>query len=109
MRLKALCLTALLCAPALPVQAETSPISALRISADLFAIAREQQDPLMMITAAKLRKTVSLTATDRAPDGGMAEDGRALDWRDMLAAATALAGDDDTLSGLIESPRPPEG
>ncbi|PSL19192.1 hypothetical protein [Shimia abyssi] len=105
MRLNALFLSAVLCAPAVSATAQTSAISSLRTSADLFAIAQEQRDPLMMIAAAKLRKTVSLRATERAPTGGTAEAGSALDWRDMLKAASAIAADDEMMMELIEDVR----
>ncbi|MEP2530335.1 hypothetical protein [Shimia sp.] len=113
MTFKAICTAALVLATGITAQglahaqtsAQPSPISALRLSAELFAMGQTQQDPLLVLTAAKLRKSVSLSPTDRAPTGGQVETGTTLEWQTMLETAAALAAADDALLGLIEDVR----
>lgn len=104
MKFKALCLSALLATTSAQAQAQTSPLNTFRLSGELFAIAQAETDPLLMISAAKLRKSVALSASDRAPVGG-SSGGEIVTWQDMLDTAAALAGDDDLMSGLIEDIR----
>ena len=104
MKLKALCLSALLAATSAQAQAQASPLNTFRLSGQLFAIGQAETDPLLMISAAKLRKSVSLSASDRAPVGGISG-GEIITWQDMLDTAATLAGDDELLSGLIEDIR----
>jgi hypothetical protein len=85
-----------------PARAEVaSPVKVADLSARLYALGVETGDPLLIITAARLRKTLAPLATDRAPEGRAAVGGSPLSWQEMLAAATPLALGDDALAGLI--------
>lgn len=85
-----------------PATAETpSPVKVAELSARLYALGVETGDPLLMISAARLRKTIAPVAADRAPEGGTAGDGAPLGWEEMLAAAEPLAAGDEVLLGLI--------
>ena len=88
---------------ALPSYAETlTPVKTAELSARLYATGLELGDPLLILSAAKLRKSLGLTATPRLPEGGVADTETPLSWQDMLASATDLAADDETLLGLID-------
>lgn len=76
---------------------------------DLYALGMAQQDALTVLTAAKLAMGVTFTDVERekttegdavagAEDGGDAP----VDAAMMLASAKQLAGEDETLVGLIE-------
>lgn len=94
------------CALAAPVGAETaSPVKTAELSARLYATGVALADPLLILSAAKLRKSLNPTATDRPPEGGSVEEDQPLGWQDMLAAAEPLAEEDHTLTGLIEDIR----
>lgn len=96
------CLVAL----ALPALAETaSPVKQAELSARLYASGLSLGDPLLVLSAARIRKTLALEATDRAARDGTAGEGVPLSWEEMLASAEALAGDDPALLGLIEDAR----
>ncbi|MFP5479688.1 MAG: hypothetical protein ACLGIE_08380 [Alphaproteobacteria bacterium] len=93
---------ALILALALPAGAETaSPLQTARLSARLYAMGLAQSDPLLILTAARLRKTLAPVATDRAAIDGTPGNGVPLTWEEMLATADTLAAGDDTLTGLI--------
>lgn len=79
-----------------------SPVKTAELSARLYATGLELGDPLLLLSAAKLRKSLGLTASTRLPEGGMADTEEPLSWQDMLASATELAADDETLLGLID-------
>jgi hypothetical protein len=99
-------LLAALFALALPAGAETaSPVKVAELSARLYAQGVEAGDPLLILSAAKLRKTLAPVATDRAPEGGSATEGTPLTWEEMLATAESLAAGDDALLGLIDDVR----
>jgi hypothetical protein len=100
MRLKlAVCLMAV----ALPVWAEgPSPVKIAEVSARLYAAGMAAGDPLLVLSAAKLRKGLAPVEGDRAAVGGLAGAGAPLGWEEMLASAEALAAGDDALLGLIE-------
>lgn len=86
-----------------PASAETSsPVKMAELSARLYAAGTEAGDPLLILSAAKLRKGLALVAGDRAAVDGVAGQGAPLGWEEMLAAAEALAGDDEALLGLID-------
>ena len=86
----------------LPATAQTaSPVKLAELSARLYAVGVETGDPLLVIAAARLRKTLAPVATDRAPEGRTATEGAPLTWEEMLAAAETLAAGDDALLGLI--------
>ena len=82
-----------------------SPVGLAKLSAQLYAVGVDTGDPLLLISAARLRKTLAPAATDRAPDGATALDGAPLTWEEMLATAEALAADDAALLGLIADVR----
>ena len=91
---------------ALPAKAETaSPVKLAELSARLYAVGVETGDPVLVLSAARLRKTLAPVATDRAPEGGTAAEGAPLSWEEMLATAETLAADDDALLGLIDDAR----
>ncbi|RUS60726.1 hypothetical protein EGN72_07420 [Pseudorhodobacter sp. E13] len=99
----ALALTALLAAPALANP--TSPIKTAELSARLFAAGEAAADPILILSAAKLRKSINPTQTDRSAEGGEAAEGAPLGWEEMLARAEALAQGDAAVLGLIEDAR----
>lgn len=97
-RLLAVCMMFL----ALPAWAEgPSPVKVAELSARLYAAGMEAGDPLLVLSAARLRKTLTPVAGDRAAVDGIAGEGAPLGWEEMLASAVELAGDDATLLGLI--------
>lgn len=88
---------------ALPASAEgPSPVKVAELSARLYAAGMAAGDPLLVLSAAKLRKSLTPVAGDRAAVGGVAGDGAPLGWEEMLASALALAEGDAALLGLIE-------
>lgn len=91
---------------ALPAVAEPlSPVKTAELSARLYATGVEMADPLLILSAAKLRKTLGLTAVERVAEGGVADTEAPLGWEDMLASAETLAEDDEALLGLIDDVR----
>jgi len=89
-----------------PAVAETqSPVKVAELSARLYAMGLDQGDPLLILSAARLRKTLALEATDRAAVDGTAGTGAPMSWEEMLASAETLAGDDDMLLGMIDDAR----
>lgn len=87
---------------ALPASAEgPSPVKVAELSARLYAAGMAAGDPLLVLSAAKLRKSLTPVAGDRAAVGGVAGDGAPLGWEEMLASALALAEGDAALLGLI--------
>lgn len=91
---------------ALPALAEAlSPVKTAALSARLYEAGLAAKDPLLVLSAAKLRKQINPEKTDRAPEGGSAGNTAPLGWSDMLASAEALAVGDETLLGLIEDVR----
>jgi hypothetical protein len=101
-RLLALCVMSL----ALPAWAEgPSPVKVAELSARLYATGVEAGDPLLVLSAAKLRKTLAPVAGTRAAVDGVAGQGAPLGWEEMLAAAADLAAGDDVVLGLIEDAR----
>jgi hypothetical protein len=104
--MRRLLLVSSIVALALPAMAETSsPVKLAEVSARLFATGMELGDPLLVLSAARLRKEIAPVAGDRAPTGGVAQDGAPLTWEEMLASAEVLAGDDPDLLGLIDDAR----
>lgn len=88
---------------ALPASAEgPSPVKVAELSARLYAAGMAAGDPLLVLSAAKLRKSLTPVAGDRAAAGGVAGQGAPLGWEAMLASALALAEGDAALLGLIE-------
>jgi hypothetical protein len=96
----------LLSALAGPLLADTaSPVKIAELSARLYDAGVAAGDPFLILSAAKLRKTLAPVATDRTATGGQAEAGSPLTWEEMLASAETLAPDDETLLGMIEDVR----
>lgn len=81
---------------------ELPPLKRARTAHDLYRIGVEGGDPLLILAAARLRKTVAMTAADRAPEGGSAATGTPLGWAEMLAAAAPLMEGDPLMQGLAE-------
>lgn len=99
-------LAALLSTLALPTLADTpSPVKVAELSARLYAMGVEQSEPLLILSAARLRKTLAPVATDRAATEGTPGEGSPLTWEEMLASAEALADGDEALAGLIDDIR----
>ena len=91
---------------ALPAFAEEpSPVKLAELSARVYAAGRAAGDPLLVLSAAKLRKSLAPVAGDRAAVDGVAGVGAPLGWEEMLAQATALAAGDEVVLGLIEDAR----
>lgn len=101
-RILAVCLVCL----ALPGWAETpSPVKIAELSARLYAAGMAADDPLLVLSAARLRKGLAPVAAERAAVNGAAGEGAPLGWEEMLVLATALAGEDEVVLGLIEDAR----
>jgi hypothetical protein len=91
---------------ALPAAAEPlTPVQTAALSARLFAVGVEAEDPVLMLAAARLRKTINPEATERAAEGGEAGGEAPLGWEAMADAAAGLAGEDEALQGLIDDLR----
>ena len=91
---------------ALPLKAEPlSPVKTAELSARLYEAGLEARDPLLVLSAAKLRKQINPEQTDRSPEGGSAAEGALLGWSEMLTRAEELAVGDDALLGLIDDVR----
>ena len=87
---------------ALPALANgPSPVKTAKLSAQLYAAGLEAGDPLLILSAARLRKTLAPVASDRAAVAGETGEGTPLTWEEMLASAESLAAGDDVLLGLI--------
>lgn len=82
-----------------------SPVKVAALSARLYAVGLEAQDPLLIIAAAKLRKTIAPTPTDRTATGGQTAIDAPLGWDEMLASAEPLATGDEAMLGLIDDVR----
>jgi hypothetical protein len=93
-----------LCAQA---QAEApSPVKTAELSARLYDTGLELGDPLLILSAAKLRKTLNPTQGGLLPEGvTIADPDAPLGWQEMLTAAEDMAEGDDVLLGLIEDVR----
>lgn len=95
-----------LVATTLPALADTaSPVKLAELSAQLYATGVVQGDPLLILSAARMRKAIAPEATDRAAIDGTPGEGEPLTWEEMLASAETLAADDVELLGLIEDAR----
>ncbi|MCA0873770.1 hypothetical protein LCL97_23305 [Seohaeicola saemankumensis] len=82
--------------------ADVAPLKQVQTARALFDIGLATGDPLYLLTAARLRKSVDLSPIERAPEGGVAEPGTVLVWQDMLAAARLQISGDPVLSGLAD-------
>lgn len=86
-------------------QADDAPLKRIQTARALFDFGIEQQDPLLILAAAQLHKTVGVDPTTRAPQDGMTVDGAPFGWSDMLDAAAPLMAGDPTLQGLAKDIR----
>lgn len=94
------------CALALPAGAEPlSPIRTAQLSAQLYQAGVEAGDPVLILSAAKLRKGLNPTKGTLLAQGAAAGEGAPLGWEEMLAKAEELAAGDDAVLGLIEDTR----
>lgn len=99
-------LFAILLVSSLPAAAETaSPVKVAELSARLYAEGVAAGDAVLIISAAKLRKSLAPVPADRAADGGTPGTGAPLSWEEMLATAEPLAAEDAALLGLIDDIR----
>lgn len=100
--MRRLLLASALVSLALPALAEPgSPVQLAELSARLYAAGLAKGDPLLVLSAARLRKEIAPELIDRAAIGSTAGEGAPLSWEEMLASAETLAGDDADLLGLI--------
>lgn len=88
-RLLALCVMTL----ALPAWAEgPSPVKVAELSARAYAAGMAAGDPLLVLSAAKLRKSILPVAGDRAAVDGVAGQGAPQGWEEMLVSAGFSGG-----------------
>ena len=91
---------------ALPVMAEPlTPVQTAALSARVFAVGVDNADPVLMLAAARLRKSIAPEPVERAADGGEPGTETPLGWEAMAQAAEELAEGDDALLGLIDDLR----
>lgn len=87
---------------ALPAVADTpSPVRIAELSARLYESGLASGDPFLVLSAARLRKSLAPVSSDRAAIDGRTADDAPLGWQEMLAQAEALAGGDKALQDLI--------
>lgn len=97
---------ALGCVFALPaLSQELSPVKTAELSARLYEAGLAMKDPIMIISAAKLRKSLNPVASDRSAEGSTGEEDAPLDWETMLASAEDLAEGNEMVQGLAEDVR----
>ncbi len=91
---------------ALPVVAEPlTPVQTAALSARVFDAGVQTADPVLMLAAARLRKSIAPEPVERAADGGEPGSDAPLGWATMADAAAELAEGDDALLGLIDDLR----
>jgi hypothetical protein len=78
-----------------------SAIQTAALSARLYDAGLAAGDPVLLLAAARLRKSLSPEVTDRTAEGGEAGDEGPLTWQEMADAAEALAGEDEAVAALI--------
>lgn len=93
-----------------PALAERTAAQTLSLSAELYLEGMERQDPLLLLAAAKLRKSVTLSKVERTPERDMdlpddVEEMEPIGWDDILDTAVAMAPEDEVLAGLVEDVR----
>ncbi len=81
---------------------EATQLQKVNTARALYEIGLANDDALLILAAAKLRKEVPLTQTERAPEGRRAEDGAPLEWQEMLASALPLIEGNPILMGISE-------
>jgi len=91
---------------AMPAQAEPqSPVKTAELSARLYAVGVETGDPLLILSAAKLRKSLGLKPSGLLAEGAVADPEEPLGWEEMLVTAKDLAEGDEALLGLVDDVR----
>lgn len=93
----------LACLTALPARAEPpSAVQTAALSARLYDAGVAAADPVLVLAAARLRKSLNpAPAAGRAPEGGTAGGEEPIGWEEMAAAAEALAVEDEAVQALI--------
>lgn len=87
-------------------QAQTpSPVKTAELSGRLFETGMALRDPLLILSAAKLRKSLNPVEIVRMADGTDTQTDTPLGWEEMLTAAEDLAQGDDAMLGLIADVR----
>lgn len=105
-KMRRLLLASALVCLALPALAEPgTPVRLAELSARLYATGIVQGDPLLVLSAARLRKEIAPEPVERAAIGGTVGEDALLTWQEMLASAETLAGEDADLLGLIADAR----
>lgn len=95
-------LTAALILSAVPaLAADPAPLKQAEASRVLYDTGVATRDPLLVLAAAKMRRGLGLSPTDRMAEDGTPGDG-ALDADAMLDTARDLATGDDMMLGLID-------
>lgn len=95
-------LTAALILSALPaLAADPAPLKQAEASRVLYDTGVASRDPLLVLAAAKMRRGLGLSPTDRMAEDGTPGDGT-LDADAMLETARDLATGDDMMLGLID-------
>lgn len=80
-----------------------SPLQTIELSKRLFDRGLEARDPLLMATAAKLRRSVVLQPG--SVPGAETVEGAPLGWEDMLETAEVAAGEDAAMLSVIADVR----
>ena len=92
--------------PGVPVAAEAlTAVQTAALSARLYAAGVDAADPVLMLAAARLRKSINPEPVMRAAEGGEAGTDAPLGWAAMADAAADLASDDAGILGLIDDLR----
>lgn len=81
---------------------ETAPLKQAQASRVIYDAGVAQRDPILVLAAAKLRRSLGLEQSDRQPENAEAGAEDAFGWQSMLSTARDLAGGDDLMLGLIE-------
>lgn len=87
---------------ATPALSDPAPLETMRTARALFDIGVARQDPLLILAAARLRKSVEPRAVARSPEDRTPLDGSPIGWQEMLAAAAPLIEGDPSLTGVAE-------
>lgn len=86
---------------ATPALAEVPPLAQARTSKLLYDLGLERRDPVLVLAAASLRRSIVLEQIQRVPTEGEAG-GALLTWEVMMDAARDLASADPAMLGVIE-------
>jgi hypothetical protein len=86
--------------------ATDEPVERLQMSSDLLAFGRRTKDPVALIVAARVLKTLGSTEVDRKPEGrpatGAQKSGRPVSADSVLAEARDLAKGDKVITLLVD-------